>query len=60
MTPEEMLKELYDELIDGHLGCNDWEESFLNDVYERVWEKDWELTAAQEAKVEEIYDRYLG
>lgn len=59
MTAEEMLKELYDEVTDGSLPVNNWEEGFINDVYEVVWERDREMTVAQEDKVEEIYDRYF-
>ena len=61
MNPEEMLKELYEELTDGGgLGLNEWEESFINDVYEKVYENEWDLTPAQEEKVEQIYDKYIG
>ena len=60
LSHEEMLKELFEEMTEGGLHLDNWEEGFINDVYETVWEKDWEMTFPQEDKVEEIYDKYLG
>jgi hypothetical protein len=60
MDAEEMLKELYEELVAGSIQVTDWEETFINDVYEKVWEDEWTLTEAQEDKVEQIYGKYLG
>lgn len=60
MDYEEMLEELYKEMLYGGPQMTDWEESFITDVYEKVWEDGREMTETQEEKVEEIYDRYLG
>lgn len=60
MDADEMLKELYEELVAGSIQVTDWEETFINDVYEKVWEDEWELTEAQEDKVEQIYGKYIG
>ena len=60
MDAEEMLKELYEELVAGSIQVTDWEETFINDVYEKVWEDEWTLTEAQEDKVEQIYGKYIG
>ena len=60
LSHEEMLKELYEEMTEGSMNLNNWEEGFVNDVYEVVWEKDREMTVGQEDKVEEIYVKHLG
>lgn len=60
MTAEDMLLELYNEVTQGGLPASEWEISFINDVYEVVYENEWEMTIAQEDKIEEIYDKHLG
>lgn len=60
MIAEDMLLELYNEATQGSLPLNEWEITFINDVYEVVYENEWEMTISQEEKVEEIYDKYLG